>query len=600
MSEIIREGTIFPSAPKVGEAVFELYETHGEYGYDLDESVDQVTQLVVDRYHLQEDYARIATDWARDAWSYLRQLDMDEWSKDTICHALILAKEGITIPHGTTENRPLFRVKFCAEQALIELAGENGAFIERTLYGDKQRIFPDFEQTDLVITTLLDSFNNQYWPFNNDKTRVPQDPRHTPRRPEFQHSPEERTDEESIKLAQFWFAVCYYMRGVNDSIDTTINMADMYEKHPEMFDFHIAATMQPEEVDKLLLEHHLAVQHKAISGYWVENAKRMVEHYDGDPRKIFENYKDFDELSARICNDKKGGGFLGFQKKMASMSSYYNMYLGLVPVRNIPLPTDFHVVRTAIEQEMVTFENMPESGVVDFAQLKDFLREVFFDVSEHTGLSQLDICDVIWLYSGNACVNSPTNRQILLDRYKDEDGNTVWEYSEPIINADDATPAQISTYANSCGLCRLRETCRHDVPSKEYYDRGIVRYPKPKTHFKLVQPSMYDDESLLVAQKPVKPGTTTHSIDVRTGNRMETQKRRLSLIRKLAHNAFFGLSEEYAQRIMHSMVETNSMPGESLAGKNYAFTPNEVIQALKRVPSPDEEESLAPYMAKAA
>lgn len=570
--------------------------------YDTDDQFDGAVSFITKEFHLDEGLAQIATEWARDAWNYVGQVPEEEWSKELIDEALNLTLPGLDIPHGETENRPLFRVLYSAREALIHMASDRKELLQKAYYGDKQRFIPDFQQIDNVVTTLLDSFSNQLWPYNNDKTRVPQDPRHVPRRPEFQKTAEGRTEEDSIKLASFWFADCYYMRGVNNSIDMTINLAALYEDHPEIFDFKIAMTMEPEVIEELLLQYHLAVQHKAISEYWVENAKRMVDRYDGDPRKIFENYKDFDELCERICNDKKGGGFQGFQKKMASMDGYYLMYLKLVPYRNIPLPTDFHVVRTAIEQEMVGIDNMPVSGEVDFEGLKDFLREVFFDISEHTGIRQLDICDVIWLYSSNACVHSPTNRQTLIERIKDEKGKTLaWVYNERLVDADAATPDQRKAYTDSCALCRLEPTCKHDVPSREYYDRGIVRYPNLKPHLEIIQSSLHDEQTLLNAQPPVRPGTVEHEVAARATRRAEKLGQRLALIRKLAHGVVIQLTEEQKAKIAGETVTANGDPGASLTGRSYAFTANEVILALEnRPPTPEEMEGLAPYMARVA
>lgn len=572
----------------------------GNKTYDTDEQLSSAAGFITEKFRLDESLAMTAADWGRRAWQVIAQIPQEEWTKELLDEALNLTLTD-DIPHGTTENRPLFRVLYSAREAAIELAGQQSDTLRHAYYGDKQRIVPDFAQIDNVITTLLGSFNAQYWPFNQDTTRVPQDPRHVPRRPEFQHTPEQRTEEESIKLAQFWFADCYYMRGVNNSNDMTVNLADLYEDHPEIFDFKVAAIMEPKVINDLLLKYHLAVQHEPISKYWVENARRMNKRYNSDPRKLFEDYKDFDELAGRICNDKKGGGFWGFQKKIASMLGYYYMYLGLVEYRNIPLPTDFHVVRTAIEQGMVSFENMPESGVVDFEALKDFLREVFFDVSEYTGIRQLDICDVVWLFSGNACVHSPTNTQRLITRYVDENKKTVWVYEPKLTDPNEATLAQRKAYEDSCALCQLRETCQHDVPSREYYDRGIVRYPNPKPHLELIHEPLHDQETLLHAQRPVAPGTTVHEIEARANRRAEVQRRRYELIRKLAHGVIVQLEAEQLAKIAVQIETTPGEPGASLTGKVFGFTDNEVIMALgNRLPQDDEKENLAPYMAKAA
>lgn len=289
----------------------EIYNTPDLY-YDYDKNLVDIADMVADRFKLDPEIVAVGVQWARD-WLYIIQESGAEFDKETLLHAQDIALDGLPVPRDHTEGRPTFRVRFAAKEALIAMSGDNGEIIREILDGKGSIIIPDFERIDQVITTLADSYERKLYPYNLDSTRVPQDPRHMPRNLEL--DVEKCDEQQKIQLASFWFADCYYMRGVNDSNDMTINLAKLYEDHPEIFDFKNAMNLQPKYVESLLLEYHLPVQHKAISKYWVENARRMIDRYDGNPMKMFENFGTYSELLKRGRNDHKGGGFQGFQKK---------------------------------------------------------------------------------------------------------------------------------------------------------------------------------------------------------------------------------------------------------------------------------------------
>lgn len=414
-----------------------------------------------------------------------------------------------------------------------------------------------------------------------------------PRRPEFTKSIEDRTEEDAVKLANFWFIDCYYMRGVNNSNDMTINLAALYEDHPEVFDPHRAMAMNPEDIEKLILEYHMPVQHAQISKFWVENARRLVARHNGDPRKIFENFGSYDELVRRVRNDGEGGGFLGFQKKMTSMIGYFLMVNGLIPYQNIPLPVDFHVMRMSIATEMISFPDIIEPRPIDFDRVTDFLREVYYDFADHHDISQLDLCDVVWQYSRSACSNSPTNSQPIIG-----DRNARFTvFGPPLLRAEDASPKQIDAYRKSCGHCRVGDLCTHNVPSGEYYIAGRVVYPNPKIHLDDgTTPDLHAPYTLTAAQQGTKGAPTVHEIERRKGYRDSIADRRDALIRKLAHPGLFALGADQAHAIRSGMILTNHTVGNSLSGKKFAFTREEVERALGRSPSDEVLENLWPYL----
>lgn len=440
-----------------------------------------------------------------------------------------------------------------------------------------------------MFSTLLDSYTNILYPFDFDSTRVPQDPRHMPRN--FEIDIEKCDELQKVQLAQFWFADCYYMRGMNDSNDMTINLATLHQDHPEIFHFATAAIMSPETMEGLLLDYHLPIQHKQISRAWVENAKRMTKRYDGDPRKIFENFGTYATLVERIANDSKGNGFIGFQKKMTSMLGYYYMATGIVPYQNIPLPVDFHVMRIAISQELITFEYMADD-IITVEKMTDLLREMTFDYADRHGISQLTLCNVLWLYSREACVHSPTNAQ---PRIGPKRGRaTVWAAS--LTNQANATAQQVEDYQRSCGICPLRDTCKHNIPNGPYYVSGVIRWPNKKVHLTSAQDELFSSETLSAVQQATAPAMTLHEIDRRDQARANAAARRVAAVRRLAHPALIPLSPD--QILNHTMVEAAGGSATSLSGKKFAFTDTEVTQALGDEIGFDALRAIDPYRAK--
>lgn len=566
----------------------EIYSSPDLY-YDYDENLADIADMITDRFKLDPEIVAVGVQWARD-WLYLIDGSDTELDEATILQARDIALDGLPVPRDRTEGRPTFRVRFAAKEALIAMSGANGDAIREMLDGKGSIIIPDFERIDYVITTLADSYERKLYPYNLDSTRVPQDPRHMPRNLEL--DVEKCDEQQKIQLASFWFADCYYMRGVNDSNDMTINLAKLYEDHPEIFDFKNAMQLEPRYVESLLLDYHLPVQHKAISNYWVENARRMVERYDGDPTKIFEDFGTYDELVSRTRNNFRGGGFKGFQKKMTSMLGYFYMATDLIPYQNIPLPVDFHVMRMSISNEMIRFDNMPESGFVEFEKTTDFLREVFFDLADHLGINQLDLCDIVWLYSREACVNSPTNSQQIIGKRR----GRATVFAPAINSADQATAQQIESYEKSCGICRLRETCAHNVPSGRYYIAGDIKHPDRKIHFESSYHELHDNVTFECAQKPVAPPPNGHAIDIRANNREASKALRMAIIRLLAHPPLLELDGEQKMAIADGMIDAPGDSRASLSGKKFVFTQPEVCEALGREPTTEERLHLEPYM----
>lgn len=148
------------------------------------------------------------------------------------------------------------------------------------------------------------AYENNLPPYDQDSVRLPHDPRHMP----------ERLPRGGVEHAMFLFNVCYYMRGGIKSNDAVKRMSRLYDANPDVFDCEIAADLDPKHLAQLLTQFGLGFQ-GTVSNQWIENSRRMLERYDGDPRNIFSEDSTYELCQEFIQNDGKGGGFLGFKEK---------------------------------------------------------------------------------------------------------------------------------------------------------------------------------------------------------------------------------------------------------------------------------------------
>lgn len=362
------------------------------------------------------------------------------------------------IPRDNNDH-PAFRAQFAAQQLLYRLMPDKADLYQTALEGDGLRVIPHFDKLDTITEVLLEARAAHEFPYTLEAANLPQDEHNMP--PELPRGGQEH--------ANFLWATCYYMRGGIKSTAAFAGLSEVYAEEPELFDPVIAMHDDPKRIQELLKSHGLAFSSSTIGPAWVENARRMTELYDGDPRNIFQYANRYEDVLFKIKNNGRGKGFIGFQEKMVSMITYYLMDSELIPYFDFPLPVDFHVLRVSAANEIITFENVPDSGDIYDERTLGMLRNMYHDFSVTHGVSQLDVCNAVWSLSSAICGSQPGN--IMLepgDRNKRE-GRSTHIVPLPI---DLNSPSQIAMYERSCRLCPIQRTCKHNMPSKLYYVRG--------------------------------------------------------------------------------------------------------------------------------
>jgi len=333
--------------------------------------------------------------------------------------------------------------------------------------GEKLNITVHKEHAYEVLDTLLKAYENNEPPYNLDRVRLPHDPRHMPK----------TLERGSVDHAMFLFNVCYYMRGGIKSNDAVKRMSGIYDAYPELFNCEYAQNFDTEDLAAILKDHGLGFQ-KTVAGQWVDNSRKMLEQFGGDPRAIFEGVTTYEESQALIQN-KKGKGFQGFQEKMTSMIIYYLMDEELIEPFNFPIPVDLHVMRVSIANEMITFANqsgepVPNGTNLFWPETTAALRSLYLDYAADNNVNPLRLCDAVWMLSESSCGRHPGNTTIEPHGRNNRNGRST--YLLPGI-VDINSPAQQKAYGESCAVCPVEKTCELNLPGTPYYVGGnlIVR-----------------------------------------------------------------------------------------------------------------------------
>lgn len=336
----------------------------------------------------------------------------------------------------------------------------------------ERRIVVDHQRAEDVLLRLMSAYENDEFPYGLDSTRLPQDHRHMPRTLEFG----------TREHAMFLWSVCYYMRGGIKSNDAVKRLSVMYDSYPELFVAEYAKDIDNAYIAALLAEQGLGFQ-DTVANAWTENARRLFEKYEGDPRNIFNGVNTYQQSLDRIKNDGKGSGFVGFQEKMVSMIIYYLADEGLIDEFEFPLPVDIHVLRVSIANELVKFEGYEDDENVLSDELLHTVRNLYLDFARKHRIDMLRLCDAVWLLSQSTCGRHPGNITLEPLGRKNRNGRSTLLVPAPV---DPTDQPQRALYRDTCGMCPIEDSCIWNVPGKIYYVQGDLRrrgkrlrFPKP-------------------------------------------------------------------------------------------------------------------------
>ncbi|WKZ26956.1 MAG: hypothetical protein QY311_02350 [Candidatus Paceibacterota bacterium] len=333
------------------------------------------------------------------------------------------------------------------------------------------RIVVDREHGARILTTLMRAFREKSFPFTLKKALPPQIPENLPR----------GGFADNRDHACYLFALCFYMRGGITSDRAAQSLSRIYEVRPELVRPEVVSTCDPVEIRDILARNGLNFNSEEISSFWVENFRRLRDHWDADPRTLMNGVTTFEEACLRIQNKKKKArayephhhGFLGFQEKMVSMLIYFLVEAGFGDPFTFPAPIDFHVLRVMVAHDIVRIiEGGEKNGKLNYFHpiVLSALRD-FFSWYAHTHATDpVHLSEVVWGLSRAVCTQHPGNTTV----YRGKGGGRKTELTPLAVTWDEA---QTRAFERSCRTCPVQDTCRFTIPAAPYYVRGelIIR-----------------------------------------------------------------------------------------------------------------------------
>lgn len=330
-------------------------------------------------------------------------------------------------------------------------------------------ILLDRDRTKVVFDKMMANYIANGYPYNQTGVEVPHAEKNLPAGLQL------LTKEHAVIL---WIS-CFWMRGGIKSDTAVKSLTKVYDAHPELFIPELVQYEDPNIISKFLKGGGLGFQ-DVSAALWVENCSRLVEWWGGDPRNIFagiENYQDpYEVLCERICHKKgrkKRQGFPGFQKKMVSMITYFFMESGMIPYFDFPLPVDFHVARKVLAHEMITVVDIPKSGNIYNVRVLDAARELSHEYAALHGVSSIELCNAVWLFSREMCSTNPQTYSTVGKR----NGRKTVVTPVPLTWNE----GQVKAEKRSCAMCVVSDTCKYIARPALYYVRGELILEERKT-----------------------------------------------------------------------------------------------------------------------
>lgn len=288
-------------------------------------------------------------------------------------------------------------------------------------------------------------------------------------------------------LACFYFYACIYMRGGIESMQAFRALLRMHAERPEVFDPFAAQWLSPETATAVL-RAYIGWDARRAGINWVENSRRLVEDWKGDPLTLIKNLRDYPEALRRLRNKRtkrdarhagaRGRGFFGFQPKMVSMFLYFCDWEGWLTKRfPYPSPADFHNFRLALNQGALIIQPTPYAVRVSEKLSKPW-RDTVLAYLRARKADPVDVADALWLFSLVLCGNSP------LTKTTAENGSGLFgaeALPHELPRGKYHPPRMRAALEKTCLACPLQKRCSFAIPSQPYYRKGqLILRPRPR------------------------------------------------------------------------------------------------------------------------
>lgn len=415
---------------------------------------------------IEPELCTLSAIWAQDMAARVLKESPAKLSEEYFLSLQDETGEAIIILPRDADDIPLYRTRYAAQEIFYNLVAHKYPNARTEVEGTPLKITVHYDKIDEVSQILMTLQRNRDYPYDSVKAEVPNRSENMPS--------EDVLPRGSEQHAQFLWHVCYWMGGGIQSDTAFKFLGQMYTDHPELFDprYIVDNEITEEEIETTVSQYSaLNFNLNHIKKYWVTNAHRMVDRYDGDVRKVFDGANSYRTIKKRVVNNK-GEGFMGFQEKMASMYTHFLADAGIIKEIPFPPAVDFHFLRLAGSLGVLTFENMGKNGMFEPKTINT-LRKALYDYIIVTGTSEVELDDAWWRYSKLMCAKSPSSATTV--NYAAARGEKSTK-----IEVNFADPATRKKYARSCGQCALSALCTFSVTSGDYYaDDKMTLTPRP-------------------------------------------------------------------------------------------------------------------------
>lgn len=422
---------------------------------------------------IDPELCRLSATWAQDMVTVVRADPLQLLDKRYFDRLLEETGEKILVLPRDADGTPLYRARYAATSMFYELIATRHPNARTDIEGSPLEITVHYDRLDEICQTFLGIQQNNDYPYNLPHAEVPNRSSNMPS--------EEVLPRGTEQHAQYLWHVCYWMAGGVESNIAFNFLSKMYTDHPELFDprYIVEHEITEEEIANVISQYSaLNFNLDRIKTYWITNARKMVAEYEGDVRKVLDGARSYRTITKRLVNNKRGQGFLGFQQKMASMYTHFTADAGIIDEIPFPPPVDFHLLRLAASLGILTFDNIPDRGILEKKTVAT-LRKTLYDYIIVSGTSELELDDALWRYSKLMCGVAPHNASTV-------DRSAARGEKSSAETPDYSNRAIMERYARSCGRCAVQDMCNFTIDSGSYYaDDRLVLTKRFRPHDEL-------------------------------------------------------------------------------------------------------------------
>ena len=313
-------------------------------------------------------------------------------------------------------------------------------------------------------------------------------------------------------LATFYLWICTHMRGGLESLQAFNAYINIWRAMPLFFEPRWVEWHSPQEITVIYERFGLGWDKKNAGKILVENSKRLIRNWGGNPLNLLRGLDSYDEALRRIKNKRnkreleaageQGAGFMGQQHKMVSLTVYFFDWEGwLRPRFPYPSPADIHNFRGGLNSGGIVVSELKNNAIRNVEKISAPWRAVIMKYIKVRRADPVEVADALWLFSLVMCGNSP------LTITEQSNGAQEMFFDEADVPRESGVkkflqPGYRKALEETCLVCPILERCRFAIPSRPYYSKGLlVMNERPRVED-------YIDRSLL--REPVRYAEVKH------------------------------------------------------------------------------------------